>query len=240
MTEHLLIAHGSPDARHTTTMSNLVQDVCSRGVRCEVAYLEHNSPTVEGWLSAQGDVQSADDDVAVTGLLLAPGYHAQVDVPRLLATAPSTLTIEDRGPLGVGPWLNPTVDDLVARSGGTSSTPVIVTAAGSSRADARAYLAEFVAQWGSTRPGPVTFAVATGPGQSVTDAIATAEGRGNDTIVLPLMISPGVLADRVADLAHKSGVRVGGTLADSPAFVDAIVGQLDLNRAVMDSHTTTE
>jgi sirohydrochlorin ferrochelatase len=104
---------------------------------------------------------------------------------------------------------------------------VIVTAAGSSRDDARAYLADFVAQWGATRPGPVAFAVTTGPGPSIADDLASADGRGDDAIVLLLMIAPGLLADRVVDLANGAGVRVSGTLADSPVFADALVGRLE-------------
>ena len=226
MTDHLLIAHGSPDPRHAATMKRLVEEIGSRHIRCAVAYLEHNAPTVERWLTLRANSQTADDSIAVTGLLLAPGYHAQVDVPRLLANAVPSLLIDDRGPLGVGPWLHPTLDDLVARSGGTPATPVIVTTAGSSRDDARAYLAEFVTQWGSTRPGSTKFAVATGPGPTVDDAIAAQQPVDDAAIVVLLMIAPGVLADRVIDLAAGAGVRVTGTLADSPAFVDALVGRL--------------
>jgi sirohydrochlorin ferrochelatase len=226
MSDHLLIAHGSPDPRHAATMSRVAQEVNDRGITCELAYLEHNEPTADQWLSARGRSQTVKDPVAVTGLFLAPGYHAQVDVPRLLASAAPALTIDDRGPLGVGPWLEPTLDDLVARSGGTPATPVIVTAAGSSRDDARGYLADFVAQWGSTRPGSVAFAVATGPGPAVAEALATARSRNDNTIVLLLMIAPGVLADRVVDLSNEVGVRVSGTLADSPVFVDALIGRL--------------
>ncbi|MCZ3387934.1 MAG: hypothetical protein LH645_02155 [Actinomycetia bacterium] len=227
MSSHLLIAHGSPDPRHAATMSRLVEEVGSRGVHCEVAYLEHDSPTVEEWLGAHSHAPADHEPVAVTGLLLAPGYHAQVDVPQLLANASPTQTIDDLGPLGLGSWLNPTLDDLVTRSGGSPSTPVIVTAAGSSRADASAYVAQFVKQWGSTRPGSVTFAVATGQGLTVADAILTGGTADDAAIVVLLMIAPGVLADRVADLAAAAGVQVTGTLSDSPAFIDALAGRLE-------------
>ncbi len=226
MSDHLLIAHGSPDPRHAATMSRLVKEVGRRGVRCEVAYLEHNSPSVEEWLSARSRAPAGDEPIAVTGLLLAPGYHAQVDVPQLLAKASQPLTIDDRGPLGLGPWLNPTLDDLVTRSGGTASTPVIVTSAGSSHAGASTYVAEFLVQWGATRSGSVTFAVATGPGLAVADAVATGRTVDDAAIVLLLMIAPGVLADRVANLAAAAGITVTGTLADSPAFVDALVSRV--------------
>lgn len=224
MTDHLLIAHGSPDPRHAATMSRLVAAVNERGVRCELAYLEHNTPGVAEWLRTRGATRSGP--IAVTGLLLAPGYHAQVDVPQLLGKGPATLLIDDRGPLGLGPWLNPTLDDLVTRFDGTSSSPVIVASAGSSRAEASAYVAEFVVQCGSTRPGSVTFAVATGPGLAVADAIAAASTVDDAAIVLPLMVAHGVLADRIADLADAAGVTVTGTLSDSPAFVDALVSRV--------------
>jgi hypothetical protein len=74
MTHHLLIAHGSPDPRHKAMMRTLAGMVDDRGLPCSAAYLEHDSPGVPQALGA------LTGPVVTLGMLLAPGFHATVDV----------------------------------------------------------------------------------------------------------------------------------------------------------------
>lgn len=227
MTRHLLIAHGSPDSRHRATMAGLASLVDDRGRPCSVAFLEHDEPSVPTALS------ELSGHVTTLGMLLAPGYHATVDVPRLLSGAAPSTVVHDRGPLGTGPWLIPTVDRLIADAGGDPSTPVILASAGSSRAAARLTLADFASRWQKGRPGEVTVAVTTGPGLRVEQAAEglptdspTAGIRTSPAVVVPFMIAPGVLADRVTEVAERHGLLTTGTLAESPPFIDALVDRL--------------
>jgi sirohydrochlorin ferrochelatase len=222
MTVRLLIAHGSPDPRHRETMHLVAKGLAARGPHCEAAFLEHDEPRVEDSLAAC----APGARVVTLGMLLAPGYHATVDVPRLLATAPASVTVIDRGPMGTGPWLHPALEWLVDDVGGRPSTPVVLAVAGSTRPDARRSLDDFAAQWQRTRPGQVHLAAATGPGRSLEDALTGAATVGEPPVVLPLMIAPGVLADRARKVATSRGLLTTGTLAEAPQFVDAVTDRL--------------
>lgn len=208
-------------------MQTLAAEVGTRGLACSVAFLEHDRPTVpEALAEARGEV-------VALGMLLAPGFHATVDVPRLLASAPPELKVHDLGPLGAGPGLVPVVDWLVADVGAGPDTPVIVATAGSTREPARLALARFASDWQGTRAGEVVVAAGTGPGLSLEDAARRyavdrlpAGVDAPPAVVLPLKMSPGVLADRSLDVAEKHGLLAAGTLAEAPVFVDVLVNRL--------------
>lgn len=227
MTHHVLIAHGSPDPRHRAVMRTLANHVDARGLPCSVAFLEHDTPTVQ---TALGEKSG---DVVTLGMLLAPGYHATVDVPRLLASAPEHVLVHDLGPLGTGDWLFATLDWLVDDVGGSPDDPVVVATAGSTREGARLALARFAADWQQTRSGVVVVAAGTGPGLSLEDAaqrhtqLGIPSGvRTRPAVLLPLKISPGILAERVTHVASRHGLRSAGTLAESPLFIDVLVERL--------------
>lgn len=227
MPHHLLIAHGSPDPRHRSMMRTLADGVDTRGLPCSVAFLEHDTPSVQRALEA------LRGPVVTLGTLLGPGYHATVDVPRLLIGAPAAVTIDDRGPLGTGTWLIPTVDRLIADAGGDLDAPVILATAGSTHAKARLALTGFASELQRTRAGEVLVAVAGGPGLSLEDAAVRlsvdavpAGGRTPRAILVPFMIAPGVLADRVVEVAERRGLCGTGTLAESPPFIDTLVERL--------------
>ncbi len=227
MTHHLLIAHGSPDPRHRAVMGALASRVDERGLPCSVAFLEHDTPTVPTALD------ELSGDVRTLGMLLAPGYHATVDVPRLLSSAPDNVRVHDLGPLGTGQWLYETLDWLVDDVGGSPDDPVILATAGSTREEARLALARFAASWQQTRTGAVVVAAGTGPGLSLEDAaqrytqrVVPSGVRTRPAVVLPLKISPGILAERVAHVADRHGLLSAGTLAESPLFIDVLVQRL--------------
>lgn len=205
MTRQLLVAHGSPDPRHAAFVRSLATGVSAHGVRTEAAFLEHDLPDVAAWLAG------AEGPVAALSLLLAPGYHAQEDVPRLLASAPDGVDVADLGVLGSGPWLYDVVDELVASAGGDAHTAVVLVAAGSSRQAAAEHLQAFVAGWARTRPGPARLAY---PAQ-----LAELVGPWPDAVVVPLVVAPGVIADRIAGAAGDLGVRVTPVLGVAQGFV---------------------
>lgn len=212
MSRHLLVAHGSPDPRHAAFVRSLATGVSAHGVRTEAAFLEHDLPDVATWLAG------AEGQVTALSLLLAPGYHAQEDVPRLLATAPDAVRVSDLGVLGAGPWLHEVLDELVASAGGDPATPVVLVAAGSSRPAAGEHLQAFAAGWAATRPGPA----------SVSDPAGLAEqvDRWPDAVVVPLLVAPGVLADRIARAADDLGVRVTPVLGVAGGFVGVLAARL--------------
>jgi sirohydrochlorin ferrochelatase len=209
----LLVAHGSPDPRHARTMSDLSERLTRRGVPTEVAYLEHDQPSVGRWFATAPRVSL----VTVLGLFLSPGMHTRVDLPRVLAQAPEGVRLEPRGALGVGRWLGGVLDDLVATVDATSSTSVVLVTAGSVRTGAQAPFEAFVRWWARQRTGPVELAHSP-------EAIGRAPREGG--VVVPLMIAPGVLADRVEDAATAVGLASTGPLSASDNFTEVLATRL--------------
>ncbi len=102
----LLIAHGSPDPRHSAAIESFAEQVqAASGIPTTVGYLDHNAPRVDDALATQTGIQPHQDSVLAVGLFLSTGYHVRVDVPKVLATAGPAVT--DCGPLGLGDWLLP-------------------------------------------------------------------------------------------------------------------------------------
>jgi sirohydrochlorin ferrochelatase len=206
------VAHGSPDPRHARTMRGLSEHLTRRGVLTDVAYLEHDQPSLHQWLVRAPRAST----VSVLGLFLSPGLHARDDLPRLLAQASTHVRLDPRGFLGVGPWLGGVLDDLVAATGAAPSSRVVLVTAGSARTAALAPFEDFAGRWAAQRPGPVTLVHS--PGEV---------GRApRDSVVVPLMVAPGVLADRVGAAAVAAGLPVTGTLSTSEVFTDALVARL--------------
>lgn len=216
MTRHLLVAHGSPDPRHAAVLRSVATAVTAYGVPAEVAFLEHDEPRAADRLAAH---RPGDGTLAVAGLLLAPGYHASEDVPRLVGVAPGDVL--DLGTLGAGPWLFPVLDELVAAAGGRSEGEVVLATAGSTRRSARTLLEAFGRAWGAT--GGTTTVVA-----SADELAGLAPG---DQIVVPLLLAPGVLADRVAEAAGDLGLRCTSVLGLAGCFAAALAGRLVAGRA---------
>ncbi len=209
MTRHLLLAHGSPDPRHATFVRALVAAVTDRGPACEVAFLEHDLPRAATWLA------DVEEDVTALGLLLAPGYHARVDLPRLLARVTPGVTVTDRGVLGSGRWLHAALDEVIAAAGGTDHSPIAVVTAGSSRPEAGAHVADFVAEWAAERPGPA-YAVT-----DLADLPLLALARP-DALVVPHLVAPGVFADRIRERASRCGLASAAPIGTAAAFVDVL------------------
>jgi sirohydrochlorin ferrochelatase len=221
----LLIGHGSPDPRHAAALRTLTTEVDrelakgSPSMSCEIAFLDHDQPQLGPWLE-----QTAHTRVRVVGLLLGAGYHARIDVPRVLDQAPGHVTVENLGTLGHGAWLFAVLDHLVTDAGGDQSSPVVMTAAGSTDEHARADVHELCTAWQRTRRGPVLVATLTGPDPRPHDVLTSVDPA--EAIVVPLLLAPGALADRAVEAAAAAGARVTRTLTTAEASPHELVGHL--------------
>lgn len=211
-TRHLLLAHGSPDPRHAAFVRSLASGVTARGLRCRAAFLEHDEPGAAACLAG------ASGRVVTLGLLLAPGFHARSDVPRLRAAAPASVDLVERGVLGSGPWLHAAADEVVAAAGGDAATDVLLVGAGSARREAIAHLASYADGWGATRSGTVRLVDLTG--------LAAAAREWPEAVVVPHLVAPGVLGDRILRAAADAGLRATPVLGAADAFVPALVARL--------------
>jgi sirohydrochlorin ferrochelatase len=224
----LLIAHGSPDPRHAAALERLAAHVRAEGVgstvRCDLAYLEHNEPALSRWLkaAAEGDVRV----VRAVGLLLASGYHANVDIPRALESASAILDITNLGTLGAGDWLVPVLDRAVVNAGGRSVSPVVLVSAGSSDERARTDLRRTCELLAGQRRGPVLPAAATGPDPRPEHVVSALTARTSDVVVVPLMLAPGTLADKVIAAARSAGTRLTPTITTEHETPPELVAHL--------------
>ena len=224
----LLIAHGSPDLRHSVALERLAAQVRAAGedsaVWCALAYLEHNEPALSQWLhtAPERDVRA----VRAVGLLLASGYHASVDIPAALDSASDALDITNVGTVGAGDWVVPVLDRAVADAGGGSGSPVILVSAGSSHDLARADLRRTCALFAGQRRGPVLPAAVTGPDPRPEQVVAALTARASDVVVVPLMLAPGTLADKAIAAARSAGTRVTPTITTEHETPPELVAHL--------------
>lgn len=214
MTTHLLLAHGSPDPRHARSVFDLAARVTRRGGQVEAAFLDHDEPRAHDWVAARPGGR-----VVTLGLFINRGHHVQVDVPRVLAGAPPGVEVVDRGTLGAGSWLQPVVADLVATAGGDDGTHVVLVTAGAAARAARRPVEEFGRQWSTQRSGRVSV---------IHSAEDIASRASEGTVVVPLLVSPGVLVDRVHRASRVAGVAATPPLGGSLTFADAVALRLGL------------
>jgi sirohydrochlorin ferrochelatase len=211
MTRHLLVAHGSPDPRHGAVVRSIAAAVTARGLEAEAAFLEHDRPR------ASDRLVGASGPLTVLGLLLSPGYHARVDVPRLIQAGPGDVV--DRGVLGAGPWLDGAMDEVVAAVGGDTTTPVVVVSAGSTLPAARHHVQDHVARWGGGRPG-ATWVVTDPSDLSLLGEVPA------ESVVVPFLVAPGIFSDRIGAAAEGWGLRAAPVLGVTDGFIDAVIERL--------------
>lgn len=202
----VLLAHGSPDARHgraVEVQAGLLRDA---GAQVAVAYLDHQQPALAEVVESAGDT-----DIAVVPLLLAHAYHASVDVPREIAALPRHVRL-------LSGWLRDeiVIDALLGALPAEiyDDEAIVVITAGSSdpesiAADERR--AEALGLAVGVSRGSAAFA--SGPGQRPSVAIASAIESGAARVhVVSSLLAPGVLLDRAITDA-RSALRPTDTLS---------------------------
>ena len=117
MPHHLLIAHGSPDPRHARRCARWPVSVDDRGLPVRGGVPRARPPPAYRWLARR---HCSGAPSSPSGCCSHPATTRTVDVPGLLVSAPAGVVVDDRGPLGTGPWLFRTLDWLVADVGAAS------------------------------------------------------------------------------------------------------------------------
>ncbi|QIZ36419.1 sirohydrochlorin chelatase [Saccharopolyspora sp. ASAGF58] len=229
------VAHGSRDPRSAATIHALMDVV--RAMRPDldvrVAFLDLSAPRVGDVLSAaHGDGHGS---AVVVPLLLGRAFHARVDVPAAVADAERRyprFRVHVADVLGPDPRLDEAAWRRLAEAGASAEDPelgVLLAGAGSSHAPANRLVADVAARWQSRTSwgGAVaTFAAAAEP--AVPAAIEALRARGARRIaVASWFLAPGLLPDRIIDLARKHATN---PLLAAPMADDEGVADLILNR----------
>lgn len=209
----VLAAHGTADPKDLLTLGAVRDAVQDRlGVVVALGFVDVATPTL-------AEVLAAAPGALVVPLFVTGGYHVEVDLP---AAAPTRASVIVTDHLGAGAALAPA---LLARAREAHPAPqtVVLLAAGSSRATARAEIDDLAAQLARLAGVPVTVGFLTGPGPTASDALAQVQ-HAADAVAVPALLAPGLFATRAAQLAQLHGIRVARVLGAEPTVVDVIAG----------------
>ena len=222
----VLLAHGSPDPRHSRGVEMLAGRVrtLAPARRVHTAYLDHHAPSPK---DAAGAVAQ---DTVVVPVLLTPAYHARVDVPEAVAliARESGAPVRLADPLGPHPRLLDAVEELLLLHGVKPHprTAVLLYAAGSSDTDAVASVTRTVQSHPRAGWGQWDVAALDG-GATLVEVLRRLPDETERTVAVSFMVAEGVLRDRMAQECGRRGVAmVPGALAQTEA-----VAQLVLERA---------
>mgnify|MGYP001130648622 CR=1 FL=1 len=207
----VLLAHGSPDPRHSGTLERLRARVApvlgaeGRG-DTHLCYIEHDGP-VPGELGPR-----LTGDVTVVPMLLTPAMHARVDVPaavRALGAGGGAVHLVEA--LGGHPLLLDAVDECLRSHGHDPSAPTLLVAGGSSSGQAGESVRTLLER--HPRPGWMAMTLS-----------APRAGATTGRAVVPATLAEGVLHDKVRVLADRAGAPfVGGGLADTEAIAELVL-----------------
>jgi sirohydrochlorin ferrochelatase len=227
VTTLVLTAHGSADPRSAAVTHAVAAQIRVLRPYLDVrpAFCEQNSPNLADVLSG------LSADAVVTPMLLASAYHAQVDIPGLIAESNSRW-VRQADVLGEDDRLLQVAGERLAE-GGVSQQDwglgVIVVAVGSSwdSVNARtAHVAPALAA-GTRWAGAVT-AFATGPQPSVDAAAQYLRGRGARRLVIaPWFLAPGRITDRVAEYAHAQHISMAEPLCAHRLVAATLLDRFD-------------
>ncbi len=222
----VLAAHGSADPRSTATTFEIAEQIRRLRPRQDVrvGFCEHSTPNLRDVLG------ELDGPAVVTPLLLASAYHARVDIPAMIRESGADAVRAEA--LGEDPRLVQVMRERLAEHGIGShdnSIGVLVVAVGSSHAEANTRTSTVaVALTPRTRWSGAMVAYATGPEPTVTQGIELLRQRGAQRVVLaPWFIAPGVITDRVAELARAAGVEMSAPLGAHRLVAETVLDRFD-------------
>lgn len=199
----VLAAHGSAHPGYTAVFDWVVARIIGNRPDMDVAvgYLDHNTPRLAD-LPTEGAV--------VVPMLLARGYHLDVDIP---AAAPGA-TVAD--PIGPDPVIAQILADRMTDAGWPEAAPVVLAAAGSSDPRGVADVRVAAEQLGAVLRVEVTPAFA-GTGEP---ALADLE----PAAVASYLLAPGHFADVIAGCGAAV---VSAPIGADPRLADLVLARYD-------------
>jgi sirohydrochlorin ferrochelatase len=220
----VLVAHGSRDPRAAAATSALARAVRRARPDWDVhtSYLDHAGPRPLDVLASLGERRAV-----LVPLLLTAAYHGRVDVPAVIEAArPLAVDVSLAEVLGpVSPLL---LDGLVRRLGDPGLDAVVLAAAGTRDAAARATVAEAAQALGERLGVPAAVAYASAAPPTAGAAVERLRAFGARRVaVASYFLAPGRLYDVAAESALAAGaVSVAPPLTDAPELVRLITGRV--------------
>ncbi|MCU0300029.1 MAG: hypothetical protein MUF35_00305 [Candidatus Nanopelagicales bacterium] len=228
-----LLAHGSPDPRHAHDVASLAGRLTMAGLPTRAAYLDHDAPS-PAVAARRLDAEGAGSTTVVP-LLLAPAYHARVDVPAAVAAmraAAPDLGVAAAVPVGLHPLVLDAAIELVRGSALEVGPRTGIILAGTGSRDVRAVAAveNLVAEHGhrltealGARAVRAAHLDGGRPVGRIRTLMRCVDGC-TSFLVVTLVVADGVLRDRIVAAAGRMDLPVvPGTLAGTNALADLVV-----------------
>ncbi len=220
----VLTAHGSADPRSAVT-THAVADTIRRirpGIEVVPAFCEQNSPNLVEVLRSVGD------RAVVTPLLLADAYHARVDIPAMIAEA--GVDARQTDVLGEDDQLVAVLRRRIAEAGVSrlDGVGVIVTAVGSSRAEANSRTQTVAEQLVTLTRWTAATAFAAGPNPNLTESADALRAAGATRLIIaPWFLAHGRITDRVANFAAAQGIPMAQPLGPHRLVAETVLDRFD-------------
>jgi sirohydrochlorin ferrochelatase len=221
----VLVAHGSRDPRAAVATTALTRAVRAARPDWDVrpAYLDHAGPRPLDVLAALGRRRAV-----LVPLLLTAAYHGRVDVPAVLEAArplPVDVSLADV----LGPASPLLLDGLVRRLGDRPLDAVVLAAAGTRDAAARATVAEAADALGARLGVPSRVAYASAAPPTAGAAVAGLRALGARRVgVSSYFLAPGRLHDAAVASAIAAGAAaVAPPLTDAPELVRLVEDRVE-------------
>lgn len=190
----VVAAHGTADPAGQRTIEAIVART-ARALpdrRVVVGYLDVIGPTV-------GDaLRMLDEPAVVVPMLLAPGYHVDVDLPEVAAAAPHP--VECTPPVGPDLGLVEAVLRRLREAGWTPGEAIVLGAAGSSSPRSAAATAQAVDWLAALTGSEVVAAYASASRPTPAEAVTALRAAGARRVALATyLLAPGFFAERMHD-----------------------------------------
>jgi sirohydrochlorin ferrochelatase len=224
-----LTAHGSRDPRAARATEALTRAVAVDHPEWELraSYLDHAGPRPRQVLAAFAE--AGHRRAVLVPLLLTAAYHGRVDVPGEITAARAQspgLAVEQADVLGPVDGRVPELllDGLVSRLGAASPDALVLAAAGTRNAGARATVDQAAAALSARLGLPCRVAYASAAPPLSGDVVRDLRARGHERIgLVSYFLAPGLLWDATVTSAREAGVgTVAEPLTDVPAIAQLV------------------
>ncbi|MGA8988655.1 sirohydrochlorin chelatase [Aeromicrobium sp.] len=209
----IALAHGSRDPRSAQTITALTELVaCMRpDLRVEPAFLDLAEPDFD--VAVDRLVAEGHQEIVVVPLLLTEAFHATIDVPKVIAAALARhdgILIEATRVLGIENAffniLDKRLRDALSHNRVRELDALVLAGAGSSDPLANAAISRAARTWGAHHKLPTIAAFASSVPPAAGEAVRAHRADGRRHIAVgQLFLAPGVLPDRVTELAYEAG-----------------------------------
>lgn len=209
----IALAHGSRDPRSAATINALSELVaCMRpDLRVEPAFLDLAEPSFDQAVDRL--VAEGHQEIVVVPLLLSEAYHARVDVPAVIEAAVKRhdgIQVHATRVLGMEAAFFHVLDkrlrEALSKNRVRELDALVLAGAGSSDPIANAAISRAARAWGAHHKLPTIAAFASSVPPAAGEAVRQHRADGRRHIAVgTLFLAPGVLPDRVAELAYEAG-----------------------------------